>query len=524
MAGLPVESGQDMNTMDPQAVLAQMRASRQIANQGLAYSSGYVGPLGESVLKTLHGGAVKTPEQLEASGQGVNKSQIEDIANVGSNLANIAEMELIGKFTAATGWHNLTGPATDAILGTASDAFQGVADATAPKAVKAAKVAAAKDAEIQAGLDAGGRDAEKAQIAQQTGQTGTVSDPIKQLGKTLVNNRIDDVLSGAAGAAAFHAGFPFSMLAIPGVQAARWVANGALGLLSKGAEFGNRAINWAAENTSDALGVQADNHFLGKSLFTAEDTRGPIKQIFGSAVRNAIQGSLDQVPTATIMSGGDPNQFANFVALGGAMHAAGGAIPKLADIVRNQITDQSFITDNNWNANRLPAAPPKAYGTDPVMDAHTADAMGRTDPNLGPVRTNAERHTFNELQNQFEGIAQLHVLDKDPFAAEVQRLSNLGYINDPEINARGVAIDPTPGATKARILIRSDHFDDAIHHELSHAIVNRMAPQDKADLFSVYRINNDPNDFSQTWYGKKYNNLPENDADAAAQGLPSGIN
>jgi hypothetical protein len=140
-----------------------------------------------------------------------------------------------------------------------------------------------------------------------------------------------------------------------------------------------------------------------------------------------------------------------------------------------------------------------------------------------PAFSPAQKQTLSDARTALNNVAEIHVLAPTDYATEINAMKKSGVLGQSaDVNSRGVAIDPNPTGAKARVLIRSDAFDQSMTHEISHPIVARMTPEETEAMFQLSSRNNSPDMFTRE-YTKNYQQGPVNFSDLPTeQGIANG--
>jgi hypothetical protein len=447
---IPILSDKSYNDMDPKETIANLFAGRVQDSLHTARGEGHVGQGSEAFLNAWDGKTVNTPEELQANGVPVPRKAIQDTAAITNLAESSLSLGLTNRLMEAAGLNSVLDTSARSIQQHTANILQDFAD----------NPANAKELPGARWL-------------------------VKEIGGRALSGATSYFLAKQLGLPAGLSGLVGSIVRIP-------VSDKGIDLLFKSAGLIPKAASYLADNTADALRLAANdpNNLLA--------TRSAAKQLFTQGIKRSTEGVVGIAPA--LLGARGPEDIGSLLGLGVSAGIAAHAVPDLVNLAQNRIVDSAFITDNNRNASRAPAAPPTPYKTNPALDAAHAQAITSVDPVTNqPLLSNGQRRTINDLRTQIAGLAELYVLNPKAYEAEVQRMSASGYANDPQINSRGVAIDPNPGTNQARVLVRSDYVDQAIHHELSHPIVNRMSPEDLQTAFQAYTRTNDPNDFTENY-------------------------
>jgi hypothetical protein len=115
-----------------------------------------------------------------------------------------------------------------------------------------------------------------------------------------------------------------------------------------------------------------------------------------------------------------------------------------------------------------------------------------------PVFSPAQRQTLSDARTALNNVAEIHVLAPSDYATEINAMKQRGVLGQSaDVASRGVSIDPNPTGDKASVLIRSDAFNDAMTHEISHPVVARMTPEEQEAMFQLSSRNNSPDMFTR---------------------------
>jgi hypothetical protein len=178
------------------------------------------------------------------------------------------------------------------------------------------------------------------------------------------------------------------------------------------------------------------------------------------------------------------------------------------DTARNTIADSLFIRDpNQMRGPKPPSAP--YVSSRPDLDAKTTQVMNSVVPmnlpfrsilgdDTTPVFSPAQRQTLSDARTALNNVAEIHVLAPSDYATEINAMKQRGVLGQSaDVASRGVSIDPNPTGDKASVLIRSDAFNDAMTHEISHPVVARMTPEEQEAMFQLSSRNNSPDMFTR---------------------------
>jgi hypothetical protein len=267
--------------------------------------------------------------------------------------------------------------------------------------------------------------------------------------------------------------------------------------------------------------------------------QGPITNVIRSVAPGITHGAVSTYPLAYLSSPGDPEAQGKFMALGMALGGAG-APAALGDAVKNTLFDHLFSRDPSVSRPGIDVAPIQ-YGTRKDLDATSLAEINRIDPTTGQYAySNAQKQAFHTARFAMNGAAEIHILPSDLYAREMNAMNERGVIQNPDVNSRGVTIDPNPSARapemdvsklnaygppenpqgppelqQSRILIRGTpaSLDAALTHEMSHPFVNRMSIADQDNLFNLITRQNDPNVFTHNYTNgvTNYDHLPSED-------------
>jgi hypothetical protein len=451
--GAPIRSDKSYMDMDPKQMAAQLYTDRMQSGLHAARSEGYVGQGTQQMLNAFAGRTVDTPEGYAAKGFPIPLKAIQDTAATANLGEGMVGLGLVGRLAEAAGITSVLNSSVQAtqrsIAGGLENMAQNMHDFQMPPvATKIAK-----------------------------GLVGTAT-------KAIAGHYIGQTLGIPGPLAAVAAGMFKMPLVDYGVD-----------LIAGGAGNISKATSFLASHAADAMRLAADN---SENLLA---TRSAAKQILVTGMQRAGEGMMGMTPA--LLGAKTPQDIGSLLGMGTSLGLLSHAVPDAAAIAQNRLADSAFITDTNWGQSRKPADPPTPYGTNKALDEAHEQALNSLDPATGkPMFSNAQKHLINQTRTQANGMSEIYVLNPKPYAAEMERMQNLGWMNDPVMNSRGVAIDPNPGQNQARVLVRADAFDDAFHHELAHPIISRMElgnPQDLSTFFQAFSRTNDPNDFTSDY-------------------------
>lgn len=267
--------------------------------------------------------------------------------------------------------------------------------------------------------------------------------------------------------------------------------------------------------------------------------QNPVTNAIRRIAPGITHGAVSTYPLAYLSSPDDPEAQGKFMALGMALGSAG-APAALGDVVKNTLFDHLFSRDPSVSRPGIDVAPIK-YGTRSDLDNASLAEINRIDPTTGQYAySNAQKQAFHTARFAMNGAAEIHILPPPLYEREIKAMNDRGVIQNPDVNSRGVTIDPNPSARvtnmdvskinsygppenpqgppelqQSRILIRGTpaSLDAALTHEMSHPFVNRMSIADQDNLFNLITRQNDPNVFTHN-YTKgitNYDHLPSED-------------
>jgi hypothetical protein len=456
--GLPIRSGEAPTDMDPAALRTEALVRRMQANSVTQRLGGNVGDSTQQFLTAWNGGAPLTPEQQSASGYPVQSKKVQDVADTVNNLASVPEFGAMEGLLEASGIKSVLRDSAATLVKSSADIPNLVSKITAPKVVDPATAAAG-----QAALENSVRTAITAAVGHQVGIP-----------------------------------WPITLAFNPLVGPIAKPIAGVLGLVGQAAGLIPKATSLLASHIGDALSTAGQDALDGTSLLS---TRAAIKQFIGKSALGATETGMEMAPIAQLGGNTDQEKASLFVG-GMGLGMLGHAVPDIAGIARNELGDKLFITDNNYGRN-TPAAPPTPYGSDPTLDALHARAVSTNDSTTGqPVFSNSKQNLINNTRSALNGMAEVYVLNPASYEDQIGKMADRGVISNPLVNSRGIAIDPSPDTNQARILVRSDSFDEAFAHELGHPLYSRLSPEDQDLAFKLYARKNDPNAFTQNYTSK----------------------
>lgn len=474
-------SAQSAKTMDPDQIIIDGISRRGLATQRAQQAEGHVSSSGESLLDILQGGKAHTQEQLVAAGYGPRAQKISDVSNTGNLALSIPEFAMFDGVMGAA----FKAAGMPSLLETA--AGRGL-QATGALSKVAGKITAAPFDLGSAALKGG------ANILDKNPQI--IGVPLTEILRAKVASLTGVMLPRGGEMMDFFMGKPIGTIATPIVS----VPMRGIGI---GVGWGSKLAHGVADNVGDWLHTQGADMANGTNLMANRSALGQLVGLGGKAI---AQGVTHTLPAGMLIAPNDPAQQGALAGYGIFGHALG-TVSEVPDVFRNTVANQLFVRDPNMMQGSKTAAPIN-YGTNKVLDAQSLSEINRTvktpNPVFGsfgmqdtvPAYSDAQKQTFHNTRSVLNGAMEIHVLGDNDFVNEMNRMNATGVISNPDVNARGVFVDPNPGGAQPRVIVRGTAFDQAFNHEVAHGIVSRFTPQEHDAIYQLTARQNNPDLFT----------------------------
>jgi hypothetical protein len=481
--GVPILSPKPLEKMTAPELYSEFQTRNFINNVQRQARAGYLPGPAESLLNAWEGGKAYTPEEQIALGKPVKSDQIEHVANA-TNLG-LSSLEL-----------GALGPLTDALgLSSAIDLASGYALRGGANTIRDFQTTTTGPLEWASKT---GLVWTKDWLARHPGTVGVTT-----MG---ITKPVIELLTGTHIPINWETAFVGNIIKTPLGK----ILNGPIGwgidLARRGAGFTSKAVSLFTDPLADALETAAQDTLNHTDLLS---TRTPLVNVLGTGAKYVTHDLLRNYPLVRAITD-DPAQQGQIMAYG-LLGSLFGSAPEISDTARNLVGDWITVRDTERSRAGKSDAAPFDYGVRPDLDRMSRAAINELYPDGTPVHSDATKQTYHNTRATFWPGMEIHALRPPDYKAELDRMNNYGVVQNPDLNSRGIAIDPHPDLVNPRILIRSDHLNEALFHEISHPFVNRMTPGQLDSIFNLAVGRTDPNEFTlrYTRGAADYDHLPE---------------